>query len=283
MNLPTLNGAPSGGRGARPTMAAANPLADCPHVRAQSRYLDPSRGDLRYRTRPGQPPGAAEREACRALRAHVLTPNYPCVMALSAFNRDAFRLSIYGELAAPGNAAMLCHDLYEFCAEFPTAAGGPVSFVACFEGAAPPDEVAFEAALWEQLQAVHDLDKQHFGWCPQVDSQPDSPTFSFSVGGRAFFLIGMHPQSSRLARRTPMPVLVFNLHEQFVHLRTTGKFDAVRHAVQGRDKRFQGSVNPMSEDFGARSEVAQYSGRAVGRDWVCPFAPQEVSRTGSFA
>ena len=26
-------------------------------------------------------------------------------------------------------------------------------------------------------------------------------------------------------------------------------------------------------DFGARSEAAQYSGRAVEREWVCPFSP----------
>jgi uncharacterized protein len=39
-----------------------------------------------------------------------------------------------------------------------------------------------------------------------------------------------------------------------------------------RDKTLHGTVNPMAADFGERSEVAQYSGRAVGRDWACPFS-----------
>ena len=70
-----------------------------------------------------------------------------------------------------------------------------------------------------------------------------------------------------------MPTIVFNLHEQFVELRATGKFDGVRDKVQARDEQLQGTVNPMSADFGARSEAAQYSGRAVEREWVCPFSP----------
>ena len=66
-----------------------------------------------------------------------------------------------------------------------------------------------------------------------------------------------------------MPVIVFNLHEQFVELREHGKFDKVRDTIQSRDKQLQGSVNPMSADHGDQSEAAQYSGRHVGDEWAC--------------
>lgn len=250
----------------------ANPLAVCTRTRASSRYMDSSSGRLSYRLQPDVAPNQSDRQAHEALKSHVLDADYPCVMARSVFNRDAFRLATYGELGKPENATILCHDLYTFCAEFPTPVQGAVSFIACFEGPAPADEIAFETALWQQLQAIHDVDKRHFGWCRDVESAPEDPQFSFSVGGRAFFLIGMHPQASRMARRTPMPAIVFNLHEQFVELRTTGKFDGVRDKVQTRDKRLQGTINPMAADFGDRSEVTQYSGRAVGREWTCPFS-----------
>lgn len=235
--------------------------------------MDVSGGRLRYRSRPGETPDRADQQAHAALRAHVLDDGYSCVMARSVFNRDAFRMATYGRLGDLASAGMLCHDLYAFSAEFPTPVQGAVSFVACFDGPAFADEEAFEVALWRQLQAVHDVDKRQFAWSTEVQSAPDDPDFSFSVGSRAFFLIGMHPGASRIARRTPMPTIVFNLHEQFVELRANGKFDGVRDKVQTRDEQLQGTVNPMSSDFGARSEAGQYSGRAVGSEWVCPFAP----------
>lgn len=253
-------------------LAGFNPL-DSARTRKTSRYMDSSSGRLRYRSRPDETPGRADQQAYAALRAHVLDDGYPCVMARSVFNRDAFRMATYGRLGDPASAAMLCHDLYAFNAEFPKPVQGAVSFVACFDGPSFTDEKSFEVALWQQLQAVHDVDKRQFDWSNEVGSAPDDPDFSFSVGSRAFFLIGMHPRASRIARRTPMPTIVFNLHEQFVELRANGKFDGVRDTVQTRDEQLQGTVNPMSSDFGARSEAAQYSGRAVGTEWACPFSP----------
>lgn len=250
---------------------ATNPLDACEHLRSSSTYLDPSDGGLSYRFGPERAVQARDRERCEQLRSHVGAADYPCVMARSVFNLKTFRMSSYGALGAAGNAEMLCHDLYEFCSEFPRPIEGNASFIACFDGEAAVDEVAFERSMWTQLRELHAIDRRYFVWASDVDNHPGSPDFSFSAGGRGFFLIGMHPGASRLARRTPMPVIVFNLHEQFVELRSNGKFDGIRDAIQTRDLQLQGSINPMAADFGARSEAAQYSGRAVGRDWVCPF------------
>ncbi|MGL4175530.1 MAG: YqcI/YcgG family protein, partial [Dermatophilaceae bacterium] len=83
----------------------------------------------------------------------------------------------------------------------------------------------------------------------------------------------LHPNASRVARRAPLPTLVFNLHEQFERLRADGRFPRMRDAIRRRDKDLQGSLNPMVTDHGQASEARQYSGRAVPSDWSPPFAP----------
>ncbi len=233
--------------------------------------MSPQGGELHYRMRPGEPVSAADRLTFESLQAHVMDAAYPCVMARSAVNTHRLRVATYGALGSQDNSALLCHDLYDFCNDFAAPVSQATSFIACFGNGSPPDEASFEAALWAQLQSLHDIDRRFHDWAAGVQSDPADANFSFSVGGRAFFIIGMHPQASRMARRTAMPVMVFNLHEQFVALKDAGKFDGIRDKIQVRDVRLQGHANPMAADFGARSEVAQYSGREVAKDWKCPF------------
>lgn len=82
-------------------------------------------------------------------------------------------------------------------------------------------------------------------------------------------MVGLHPSASRLA---PMPMLVFNLHEQFQRLRAGGGYDRMRETIRRRDRNFQGTNNPMVADHGEISEARQYSGRAVEVGWRAPFA-----------
>ncbi|MDX1470983.1 MAG: guanitoxin biosynthesis heme-dependent pre-guanitoxin N-hydroxylase GntA, partial [Flavobacteriaceae bacterium] len=96
---------------------------------------------------------------------------------------------------------------------------------------------------------------------------------SFSVHGRAFYIVGMHPESTRKARRSPYPCMVFNLHGQFEKLREMNVYRNLRDRIRRRDKQQNGSVNPMLADFGEVSEARQYSGRMVGDNWECPFNP----------
>lgn len=88
----------------------------------------------------------------------------------------------------------------------------------------------------------------------------------------------MHPNSSRKARRSPFPSIAFNLHAQFEKLREMGAYEKVRDKIRERDKELQGSMNPMLEDFGLSSEAKQYSGKATGKDWVCPFHQLETEQ-----
>jgi FPC/CPF motif-containing protein YcgG len=146
-----------------------------------------------------------------------------------------------------------------------------------FHGPEIRSEQHFEDLLWNQLQTMHSLDSNFFTWDKNVDSDPQSHHFSFSIGGRAMYVIGMHPQSSRLARTSLYPTMVFNLHEQFARLRARGKFETMKQAIRMREMAFQGSINPMLASFGENSEARQYSGRAVPADWSCPFRSQKNS------
>jgi FPC/CPF motif-containing protein YcgG len=106
-----------------------------------------------------------------------------------------------------------------------------------------------------------------------------TPTFRSASAGRLFFIVGLHPNASRKARRFEAPTLVFNLHDQFEQLRADGRYGKLRERILERDIRFSGSVNPMLATHGEASEARQYSGRAVDEAWVCPFRPRdEVSR-----
>ncbi len=100
----------------------------------------------------------------------------------------------------------------------------------------------------------------------------DSPHFSLSFGGEAFFAVGLHPNASREARRFRAPAIVFNLHAQFEQLRADGLYEKLRRTILERDEALQGSTNPMLARHGQVSEARQYSGRAVGGDWNCPFS-----------
>ena len=131
------------------------------------------------------------------------------------------------------------------------------------------NEITFEKTLWNTLQTLHNLDERE--WDQKVSNDPEDPHFSFSVAGKAFYVIGLHPKSSRMARQAPYPTLVFNLHHQFDMLREMGTYHAVRDTIRNNDQKLQGEINPMLRDFGADSEAKQYSGREVEENWKCPF------------
>lgn len=209
--------------------------------------------------------------AGRAFQRLVGRRDYPCVMARSVLRRGEYAVGAYGPFGDEATFDRLAEDLAAFAAA-DTAPRGFRSFVAVFGGDAPPSEKAFEVSLWATLRGLHARDGSP--WDPAVARDPDDPTFSFSFTGRAFYVVGLHPRASRPARRCERPALAFNLHEQFERLRGEGRYGRVRALIRDRDRAFSGSVNPMLDDFGERSEARQYSGRSVPSGWRCPFRPE---------
>jgi FPC/CPF motif-containing protein YcgG len=203
------------------------------------------------------------------VRALVLDPRFPCLGARSAVNRGSYRFSLCPALASSAATAVLSRDLSAFVAEQPSLGADFTTYIASFAGPVPDSEKHFERLLWRQLQRLSDRDTA--AWDPAVSADPDDPHFSFSFAGRAFFVVGLHPRSSRWARIFAWPTLVFNAHYQFESLRVSGKFGRLQSLIRGRDIALQGSANPNLEDFGAVTEARQYSGRAVEEGWRCPF------------
>ena len=206
-------------------------------------------------------------EIAEALESMVLHPDYPCLGARSVFNRERATVVVLERLATAESTQALLRALTDFGGETDRAAGF-ASLVAVFRAAEVSDEPEFETLLWRQLELLHEADNRP--WDPRVSDDPDNPHFAFSVSGTAFFVVGLHPQSSRIARRTPLPTLVFNLHDQFEELRASDRFERMRDTIRRRDTELQGSPNPMVADHGRASEARQYSGRSVPDDWAAP-------------
>ena len=219
-------------------------------------------------------PHADEQQIASAIADLVSDPTYPCVGAKSVFNRGTADVVVMDHLADPDSTGDLLGHLARFAAAHPrvTEADGGLrlaSLVVAFREPVPGTEAQFEELLWRQLALLHEADGA--AWDQRVSPDPEDPHFGFSAAGRAFFVIGMHPAASRLARRTPLPVLVFNLHDQFDQLRASGQYHRMRDIVRRRDTCLQGDVNPMAADHGTLSEARQYAGRQVPGDWRPPY------------
>ncbi len=214
---------------------------------------------------------AALRDALAArFKTFVSQRSFPCVGAKSALNRDRLQFGLFKSLGDRGSAAELVEQLAGFSSLHAHPGVDAVSFVAMFRQPVA-NEDAFHGALWSHLQAMHDIDVRTHPWDPSVSADPANDNFSFSCASRAFFVVGLHPQASRMARRAPFPCLVFNFHDQFEALRAQGRYDKLQDAIRERDIALQGSINPILARFGEGSEAAQYSGHAGLAGAGCPF------------
>ncbi|MEO8578307.1 MAG: guanitoxin biosynthesis heme-dependent pre-guanitoxin N-hydroxylase GntA [Gemmatimonadales bacterium] len=209
--------------------------------------------------------------AQRAFAAFIRDPSFPCLGAKGALRQGGCRVGLYGSLGSAAEAERLATDLGEFNESFDNNTKGLTAFAAMFPDQPPETEISFETSMWKELQSLHEHDVHAGQWARDASDDPADPDFSFSFGGRAFFIIGLHPASSRIARRFEMPTLVFNPRSQFTQLRDDGRFEPLKSATRARDIALQGDLNPNLADFGSSSEARQYSGRKVEDDWACPF------------
>ena len=218
-------------------------------------------------------PMAIDREAMIAsFTDHIRQLDFPCVGAKSALARDTLEVYCGWSLTSGWDDVEIHDRLLQWSYDYRRKPEGLRSFAVIFQGPEALDEDDFEKALWERLQSLAHKD----AWRGQdydnaVSSDPGSPHFSLSFGGAAYFVVGMHPQASRPARRTQYPTLVFNLHDQFEQLREAGRYERMRERILDRDRELAGDINPMLSRHGESSEARQYSGRQVGEDWSCPF------------
>ncbi|MBU2929423.1 guanitoxin biosynthesis heme-dependent pre-guanitoxin N-hydroxylase GntA [Winogradskyella psychrotolerans] len=204
-----------------------------------------------------------------AYKDFILTQKHPCVMAKTLFMTNNYHLNVYRSSTKTEDLGDLLKDLEAFIDQYDFDSNSFESFLAVFPSEHYDSELDFENQLWQTLQQLHELDDCE--WDASVSDDPEDPTFSFSLKGHAFYIVGLHPNSSRLARQSPYPTIVFNLHTQFEQLRAMGSYKKVKKRIRKRDKKLQGHINPVLKDFGKDSETKQYSGRAVDSRWKCPF------------
>ncbi|WP_062344263.1 guanitoxin biosynthesis heme-dependent pre-guanitoxin N-hydroxylase GntA [Novosphingobium sp. CCH12-A3] len=208
----------------------------------------------------------------RGILATIADPTFPCVGAKSAMARGTLKVVPCISLNSNWDDLRIHAELMQWAADYRCDPEGLRSLAVAFEGPLDLTEAAFEKAMWERIQSC--ADKDHWLGQPfdhRVSADPDDPHFSLSFGGEAFFVVGLHPNASRPARRFPTPTLVFNLHDQFERLREEGKYERMRERIIERDSALAGEPNPMLARHGETSEARQYSGRQVGPNWTCPF------------
>lgn len=244
---------------------------------ANSEYYRPDSGNLVLSADPAQSPSPFAEEVHAAFREFILAAGYSCVDAKAAVNQGVYRLAVYDELASADATAGLSRDLATFVAEQDSIDSAHTTFVAVFAQPRDVGEEEFERRFWQQLRHLNREDAHAgFAWDPSVSADPQSPHFSFSFAENAFFIIGLHANASRLARRFAYPTLVFNSHHQFERLRAAGLWERNKTVIRDRELKLQGSLNPMIDDYGAATEARQYAGRAVDPDWTPPIAPLQA-------
>jgi FPC/CPF motif-containing protein YcgG len=249
---------------------AWNPLATADSSAQRSSYLGSRHGDLVRLLDPESPPSQTETAVHERLAEMVLHTNYPCLGARSSFHRKLYRFGVYPTIGSAASVRAVCHDVYEFAHELQEPNVEFATFVATFLEPRITSESHFEKLLWAQLQQMHEVDAAFFSWNEDFSSDPENAWFSFSLGGHAYYIVGLHPCASREARRFSFPAIVFNLHTQFVRLREQGQLDLLKRAIRARDFALQGSLNPTLMSQASGSEARQYSGRDVGPHWRCP-------------
>ena len=155
----------------------------------------------------------------------------------------------------------LLKNLYLFVDDYREKPQKLRSFIVVLDDEKSKTFEGYEKNFWKIISELSLEDKKHFSHDPRVSDDPQNPNFSYSVKSEAFFILGLHPQSPRLARRFFRPAIVFNLHQQFEDMRRKGIFGKVRNLIRKKDLILQGSPNPMLSDFGEKSEIFQYLGK----------------------
>jgi uncharacterized protein len=199
--------------------------------------------------------------------------DFPCVGAKSAMAGGHLHFYIASDIRSTWDDLRVHQAVTRFVRIAKADPSAFWSFVILFEDASPMTERQYERALWARLQSWSDKDEWlDYGPAAGISTDVANPKFALSFAGEAFFAVGLHPGSSRLARQFGSPAIVLNPHWQFQALRATGRYEKMRKVILDRDEKFSGSVNPMLATHGSVSEARQYSGRVTDENWQCPFA-----------
>ena len=194
--------------------------------------------------------GATEIE--REFASFVGSASFSCLVGKGVVHQNAHVVKVYPPLGTQAAASALATDLNAFAA----AEHDPMklrAFVAVFPRFAPRTEHAFEKRLWAQLQHLHEHDDPDVEWDPSVSDDADDPMFSFSFGGHAYFVVGLHAYSSRICAPSA------GLHSCSIRTRNSAGC-AVRDASSASNSR-SASVRSPCRDRSIRTSPILANGR----------------------
>lgn len=216
---------------------------------------------------------ARDRDITEKFEEFVRDAAFPCVGAKSALNKGQMHFVIADDICSAWDDLRILPHVSALARHYREQPDLFQTLVVIFRKSPGLTERRFERAVWDRLQSLSDKDE----WLgqpvdPRISTDPEDPHFAVSFAGEAFFIVGLHPNASRPARRFDYPVMVFNLHDQFERLRAEGRYDPLRATIMKRDEQLAGTMNPMLAQHGEASAARQYSGRQVEDGWVCPFS-----------
>lgn len=187
---------------------------------------------------------------------------FPCIMAKTVSRIGWLETLTLRDIEKEESIIQFQKSIYQFIDHYHSSPDTLHSFVLMIENKHYQSFECFEEKFWNFLIMIDYFDKILYHHDDRVHADPQSDNFSFSLMEEAFFILALHPNSPRRSRQFSLPAIVFNPHEQFEKLRTNGLFVKIRDIIRKKDKLLQGFSNPMLSDFGDKSEVYQYTGRA---------------------
>jgi uncharacterized protein len=193
--------------------------------------------------------------------------SFPCIMAKTVAHKGLLQVETVSDFNASSAKSVLT-EIYGFIDSYRQKQQRLSSFAVILHSELSSPFDSFEQNFWAFLSQLNHYDKEKYPHDDRVSSDYLDDAFSFSLKAEAFFILALHPQSPRWSRRFKYPAIIFNPHAQFERLRRVGIFTKVRNIIRKRDMLLQGSINPMLNDFGEKSEVYQYLGRT--------YTPQDI-------
>lgn len=201
----------------------------------------------------------SDEKICEATLTKIKGDLFACVGGKAVVGKKRYRINVYSDATNKKDIERLYKHLCEFADEVPVDSDNYLaSYIAVFKDIDVNDEDEFNNLLWKILQSLNDIDT--IPWNKDVSSNICDANFSYSLGGTAFFVIGMHPKASRISRRFPYVTIVFNKRDSFAILRQKGLFENFQKLTRENDIRIQGTINSNLANFGDSSEALQYSG-----------------------
>lgn len=172
--------------------------------------------------------------------------------AHSSLEDDQFTLRTYDALGSQKTAIELLADIEDHLKFCQNNDNDCAEFVAIFPKRKYYTEAQFEKLLWKQLRYLHLVDIHP--WKKQTAHELKDDQFFFSVLGKSFYVIGMHPSSEQKNRKSPYPAMIFSQRELSESFSRKRKITAINefNVLQDHTQETQAIIDETALKLNAR-------------------------------